>query len=209
MLSAGEILFESRLAAKLTFTQVSELTKIPLTSLKALEKNQFDDLPAYPFLKGMVQNYAKALNLDPVKVVAVFKRDYDRQQKRVNPVVLNKSLGPTSLTRWLEKPQTLFLAGIILLAGLVGWSLWRVYQSPRLTVTTPVNGQTAISPVEIKGKTDRDASLSLNDKTINLEPDGSFETQFSAGPGAAELTLRSVSRRQKSSEVKVTVTIIQ
>ena len=209
MLTAGEMLFGRRLEEKLTFTQVSKLTKIPLTSLKALEKNQFDDLPAFPFLKGMVQNYAKALNLDPVKVVAAFKRDYDQRQKKINPVVLNKSLGPTPLTRWLEKPQTLFLAGIILLAGLVGWSLWRVYQPPRLTVETPVNGQTAISPVEIKGKTDRDASLSLNDKTINLGPDGSFTVQFPADPGAAELTVRATSRRQKVSEAKITLIIIQ
>jgi len=209
MLTAGEMLFDRRLEEKLTFTQVSELTKIPLTSLKALEKNQFDELPAYPFLKGMVQNYAKALNLDPVKVVAAFKRDFDRRQKKINPVILNKSLGPTPLTRWLEKPQTLFLAGIILLAGLVGWSLWRVYQPPRLTVEAPVDGQTAISPVEVKGKTDRDASLSLNGITTNLESDGSFTTQFSAEPGTVELTLRSVSRRQKTSEVKITVTIIQ
>ena len=97
MLSAGEMLFDRRLELKLTFTQASELTKIPVTSLKALEKNQFGGLPAYPFLKGMVRNYAQALEMDPVKVVAVFKRDYDRRQKKVNPVILNKSLGPPPL----------------------------------------------------------------------------------------------------------------
>lgn len=209
MLSAGEMLFRRRLEAKLTFTQVSELTKIPLTSLKALEKNQFDDLPTYPFLKGMVQNYAKALNLDPVKVVAAFKRDYDRRQKKIVPVALSQSVGPSSLARWLEKPQTLFLAGIILLVSLVGWSLWRVYQPPRLVIETPVDGQTAISPVEVKGKTDRDATLTLNGKTINLEPDGSFAAEFSTEPGAIELTLRASSRRQKTSEKKITVIIIQ
>lgn len=209
MLSVGEMLLARRLETKLTFTQASELTKIPATSLKALEKNQFEALPAYPFLKGMVRNYAQALTMDPVKVVAVFKRDYDRRQKKINPVVLNKSLGPTPLTQWLEKPQTLFLAGIILLAGLVGWSLWRVYQPPRLVIETPVSGQTAISPVEIKGKTDRDASLSLNGKTLNLNPDGSFETIFAAESGTAELTFQATSRRQKISEVKVVITIIQ
>ncbi len=209
MLSAGEMLFGRRLELKLTFTSLSQITKIPLTSLKALEKSQFDDLPAYPFLKGMVRNYAQVLNLDPVKVVAVFKRDYDRRQKKSTPLVLTKSLGPTPLIRFLETPQILFLAGVALLAVVVSWSLWRVYQPPRLTVEMPVNGQTAISPVEIKGKTDRDASLSLNGKTLNLKPDGSFETTFAAEPGTAELTFRAVSRRQKASEAKITVIIIQ
>ncbi|OGD57995.1 hypothetical protein A3I57_00520 [Candidatus Beckwithbacteria bacterium RIFCSPLOWO2_02_FULL_47_23] len=209
MLTVGEILRERRLELKLTFTNLSELTKIPLNSLKALEKNQFDDLPEFPFLKGMVQNYAKALNLDPAPVVAVFKRDYDQRQNQPAPINLNKSLGSEPLVEWLQRPLTLFLGGLILLAGLVAWSLWRVYQPPRLVIESPIDGQTAISPVAVAGKTDRDASLSLNDKTINLEPDGSFETTFADGPGSYELVFKSTSRRQKTNETKITVIIIQ
>src|SRR3989344_2232144 len=125
MLTVGEILRERRLELKLTFTNLSELTKIPLNSLKALEKNQFDDLPEFPFLKGMVQNYAKALNLDPAPVVAVFKRDYDQRQNQPAPINLNKSLGSEPLVEWLQRPVALFLGGLILLAGLVAWALWR------------------------------------------------------------------------------------
>src|SRR3972149_6314095 len=111
MLTVGEVLRHRRLKLKLTFTNLSELTKIPADTLKALEKNQFDDLPEFPFLKGMVQNYAKALDLDPTPVVAVFKRDYGQRQKPM-PLNLNKSLGPAPLTDWLQRPLTLFLGGI-------------------------------------------------------------------------------------------------
>ena len=208
MLTVGEILRQRRLELKLTFTNLSELTKIPQDTLKALEKNQFDELPEFPFLKGMVQNYAKALNLDPAPVVAVFKRDYDQRQKPT-PFNLNKSPSQTPLIDWLQRPLTLFLGGIILLGALVGWSLWRVYQPPHLVVDSPIDGQTAISPVEISGKTDRDASLSLNGKTLNLETDGSFATTFADSPGSYELVLKSTSRRQKTNETKITVIIIQ
>ncbi|MBU2051812.1 helix-turn-helix domain-containing protein, partial [Patescibacteria group bacterium] len=147
MLTAGEALRQKRLELKLTFTQVSDTTKIPLPLLKALEKSQFDELPGFPFLKGMVQNYAKELGLDPAKIVAVFKRDYDQQRHKVVPVALAQSLGPAPLTSFLERPLTLFLGGVILLTGLVGWSLLRVYQPPRLEINAPQNEQTAISPV--------------------------------------------------------------
>ena len=208
MLTAGEVLRQKRLDLKLTFTQVSEVTKIPLKLLKALEKSQFDDLPAYPFLKGVVQNYAKELNLDPAKIVAVFKRDYDRQRQKVMPVVLAQSLGQAPLTSWLAKPLTLFLGGVILLVALVGWSLLRVYQPPRLVVDSPQNDQTAISPVAIIGKTDRDAGLSLNGKIINLNTDGSFETTFAADPGTYELVFQSTSRRQRTTELTRKIIII-
>lgn len=209
MLTVGEILREQRLKLKLTFTSLSELTKISLANLKALEKNQFDDLPEFPFLKGMVQNYAKALSLDPAKAVAVFKRDYDRRRKLPASVDLNKSLGPTPLVEWLQRPLTLFLGGALFLSVLVVWSLVRVYQPPRLVIDLPVDGQTAISPVTIAGKTDRDASLSLNGKTLNLNPDGSFETIFADNPGRYELVFKATSRRQKTNETKITVIIIQ
>ena len=208
MLTVGEILRNRRLELKLTFTNLSELTKIPQATLKALEKNQFDDLPEFPFLKGMVQNYAKALNLDPAPVVAVFKRDYDQRQTQPAPINLKKSLGPAPLAEWLQRPLTLFLGAIILLTGLVGWSLIRVYQPPRLVIESPADGQTAISPVEIKGKTDRDASLNLNGKTINLNPDGSFATTFEEDPGSYELVFKSISRRQRTAEITRKIIII-
>ena len=49
------------------------------------------------------------------------------------------------------------------------------------------------SPFLIKGKTDRDATLTLNDKTVNLEPDGAFTTIGNT----AELQLKATSRRGK------------
>lgn len=197
-----------RLERKLTFTQAAAATKISPATLKWLEKNQFNRLPAFPYLQGMVQNYAKYLKLDPVRAAAVLRRDYDQVRKQTGPV-LGRSLEPPRLVAWLEKPQALYLGGLLLAVILVGWSLWQVYQPPRLLVESPVDGQTAISPVEIKGQTDRDASLSVNGKTINLEPDGSFKTEFLAEPGAVELTVRATSRRQKTSEKKITVIIIQ
>ncbi len=208
MLTVGEVLRNQRLELKLTFTNLSELTKIPQATLKALEKNQFNDLPGFPFLKGMVQNYAKALNLDPAPVVAVFKRDYDQRQIQPAAISLNKSVGPMPLFEWLQRPLVLFLGGVILLAGLVGWSLMRVYQPPRLVIDSPADGQTAISPVTVAGKTDRDASLSLNDKTINLAPDGSFATIFTDDPGAYELVFKATSRRQRTAEVSRKIIII-
>lgn len=207
MLTAGESLKQRRLELKLTFTQVSATTKIPVETLKALEKNQFALLPDYTFLKGIVRNYALSLELDPVKIVAAFKRDYDRTQSV--PAAPLKPLGSTPLRSWLEKPATLFLAGVILFIGLVVWSLWRVYQPPRLIINTPVAGQSAVSPVAIAGRNDRDATLTINGKTVNLEPDGSFTLEYPAEPGQLELKFTATSRRKKTSEKTVTVIIIE
>lgn len=207
MQSAGEMLARQRLDKKLTYTQVSQLTKIPVGVLKNLEKSRFASLPDYAFLKGMVRNYAQALGLDADRTVAVFKRDYDQKQTS-QPLIGRRSVEPGRFSRLLEKPQTLFLTGVVLALVLIFWALWRAYQPPRLIINAPVDGQTAISPVDIAGRTDRDASLSLNGTTLNLNPDGSFATTFENDPGSYELNFRAVSRRQKTTEKTIRIVII-
>jgi cytoskeletal protein RodZ len=207
MLTAGEQLRQRRLELKLTFTQLGMMTKIPVDLLRALEKNRFEVLPDLPFLKGMVRNYALSLNLDPVKIGAALRRDY--RQAKTRPLAVPQPLDRKPLSRWLEQPITLYLAGILLFVGLVGWFLWRAYQPPRLVIERPKDGQTAVSPVAIKGKTDREAAISVNGKVINLNPDGSFETNWTAAEGEQRLVFRAVSRRQKLNEKTITVIIIK
>ena len=87
-------------------------------------------------------------------------------------------------------------------------SLGTLIQPPRLAISVPKDGQSVVNPVTVVGKTDRDASLSLNDKTINLEPDGRFVTTVEVSRGNDELVFRATSRRQRVNEIKLRVTVI-
>jgi cytoskeletal protein RodZ len=210
MQTAGETLRQKRLELKLTYTQVNEQTKISLDNIKALEKSRFNELPSFPFVKGMVQNYAKAVHLDPLKLVAVLKRDYDKsQQKKILPSGIAKPLNQPSIIDWLQQPLVLAAAGIILLSSLVGYSWWRLYQPPQLVIDAPKSGQTLFNPVSVVGHTDRDASLTLNGKTVNLDPDGRFEAEYSGSLGMNELEFTSSSRRQKTSTETIEIIITQ
>lgn len=210
MQSAGEILRQKRLELKLTFTQVNEQTKISWENIRALEKSRFDQLPGLPFVKGMVQNYAKTVGLDPAKLVAVLKRDYKkRQQKKFLPAGMTRPLDQPSIIDWLQRPLVLAAAALILLISLVGFSWWKLYQPPRLDISAPQSGQTLFNPVQVVGRTDRDATLTLNDKTVNLEPDGRFETSFSGEIGTNRLEFKAESRRQKIKTEIIEIIITQ
>jgi cytoskeletal protein RodZ len=210
MLTTGEILKNKRVELKLTYTQVNSLTKISLEKIKALEKNSFNELPSFPFVKGMVQNYAKAVDLDPAKLIPILKRDYDKSQlKKILPTGVIEPLNRASLADWLQRPVVLAVVGLLLLAGLVGWSWWQIYQPPQLVIDAPKSGQTLFNPVQVVGRTDRDASLSLNGKTVNLEADGRFETEFSGPIGQNVLEFSATSRRQKYTVQTVEIIITQ
>ncbi|MFH0942803.1 MAG: helix-turn-helix domain-containing protein [Candidatus Beckwithbacteria bacterium] len=210
MQSLGELLQSGRVKTKLTLTQLSRKTKIPVKTLINLEKNHFLKLPAPTYIQGFVKNYAQAVGLDPFKTIAVLKRDYDRHQsKKIIPKGLAQPLNQSFFHSNLGR--NLLAAGAVLftLSLYLGFTIFRLYQPPPINIFQPQEAQEGTSPVLIKGKTDRDATLTLNDKTINLEPDGSFTTIYNGPPGTHELKLKAVSRRQKQTELILYVIITQ
>ena len=210
MKTIGEILKTARVSRKLTLTDLSRLTKISLATLKALEKNQFVKLPSSTYIQGFIKNYAQAVGLDPAKTLAVFKRGYDRRHA--------KKILPQGLTQPLNQPFLASAAGrnflavgliLLILAGYLTLTLLKLFRPPALIIDQPQEAQELTSPVLIKGKTDRDATLTLNDKTVNLESDGRFTTIYSSQSGTLELNFKTTSRRGQSRELVRHVIIVQ
>jgi cytoskeletal protein RodZ len=203
MKTVGAILTQARVKRKLTLAQVSRLTKISRLTLKAIEKNRFDKLPSSTYIKGFIRNYCQVVGLDPEKTLAVFRRDL--AQAKTTKVI------PPGLAQPLNRPHfqvtprftslVLILSFLVLLLAYLGVSFWQLYSPPSLSISSPSEGEAVTSPVLIKGKTDHDATLTLDGKVLNLEPDGRFTTVYSGPPGTAELRFRATSRRQKSSQL--------
>lgn len=64
MESPGEYLKREREMRGVPLEDISHTTKIRVGLLAAIEKNDFDALPATPFVKGFIQAYCKYLGLD-------------------------------------------------------------------------------------------------------------------------------------------------
>lgn len=211
MKTVGEILKSARVSRKLTLTDLSRLTKISQTTLKALERNQYAKLPSATYIQGFVQNYAKAVQLDSAKALAVLKRDYDRHRlKKILPQGLTQPLNQSFFTS--SSGRNLLVACLIILSltAYLTLTIIKLYQPPKLIIDQPQEAQELTSAsVLIKGKTDRDATLTLNDKTVNLEPDGQFTTILSTDSGVLTLNFSATSRRGKSRELVRHVIIVQ
>jgi cytoskeleton protein RodZ len=68
--SFGDKLKREREMRAITLEEISDATKIGTRSLKALEDEQFDQLPGGIFNKGFVRAYAKFLGIDEEQAVA-------------------------------------------------------------------------------------------------------------------------------------------
>jgi len=61
----GALLEEVRTQNNLSLQELSTLTKIPRSSLEALEQDRYDDLPGPVFVKGFLRCCARVLEVDP------------------------------------------------------------------------------------------------------------------------------------------------
>jgi len=203
MKTVGEILKKARLEKKLTLEEVEIATKIRKKFLQALEENDFSKLPSYSFGRGFLKNYAEFLGLSSRPILAIFKRDFGRPEITQK---LPKNLGKE--IKWSPK-LTVIVVGIVFFLGL---SFWLGYQylslkrAPFLQVIFPPEGkQVSEEKIEIVGKTQPDALVTINDVPVVLSWGGEFHYQQDLFPGENKIVIVAKNRLGKETKVQRTI----
>lgn len=119
--SLGEFLRSERERRGLSIEQVASATKISQRVLYALESDHYSDLPALPFVRGFVKNYAKFIGLDGNQVLNRY-REFLENHSKERP---NKDAGHSGYA--FERPEgeqakkvlSATMTGILLLGALV------------------------------------------------------------------------------------------
>lgn len=75
MPTIGQVLANERVRQKLDLEQVAAVTRINARLLKAIELDDFEQLPGWVFARNFVRQYAQFLGLDADKVASQFERE--------------------------------------------------------------------------------------------------------------------------------------
>lgn len=116
--SFGQWLRRQREMRGVDLREIADITKISLRYLQALERDQFDVLPAPIFARGFLREYAKYVGLDPDEVV----NSYLSAQQELSPAedeIQVVPVRPSSAGRWTF--GVLMGVGLVAVLGLVGY----------------------------------------------------------------------------------------
>jgi cytoskeleton protein RodZ len=80
MTQIGSILREARIRMGLNLKQVSEITKIRVKYLEALEEDDYGAIPGPTFIKAYLRTYASMLRLDADSLVEEYRTTYERRK---------------------------------------------------------------------------------------------------------------------------------
>jgi cytoskeleton protein RodZ len=78
MADIGSLLRETRMRERIDITTVESATKIRAKYLRALENEEWDQLPGPTFVRTFLRTYAEYLGLDPKMLVEDYKQRFER-----------------------------------------------------------------------------------------------------------------------------------
>ncbi len=201
MITVGQLLKEKRLEKKLTLDQVEKTTRIRAKFLEWIENNEFSKVGSPTVLRGFIRNYATHLGVAVDQIMAFYRRQADEAVPTPSSFRTRQiSHSPLRIT------PTLFAVFSIgaLLVGFIGFLVLQFLNftmSPPLIVDSPKDNLVVnTDQVEVKGKTDPDATLTINAEPVQTT-DGKFDIKFPLAGGLNVITLKSVNRFQKETVV--------
>jgi len=155
----GETLKRTRLSQGINLEKVASDLKIRITTLKALEEEDFGKFPPEVYTMGYIRAYALYLGLDPQPLIQEFKKRMaqakkeiteDMGQKKAEDERLknNKFLKKLQPLAYILKPTTIISTVIILMVGIIIFSIFKTTKTnTKLDIPIPPEVTSTQTPV--------------------------------------------------------------
>lgn len=193
MIRAGQKLREQRITKGLSIEEVSKATKIRASYLLAIEKGDYQKLPASTYIQGFVRNYANYLELNEQKILALFRREFDEEKTfKILPEGLVKEDFPLHRLRVADTAKIIILL-VIIVFGYILFQYRYAIISPPLEVLAPTEGAVISSrTITVSGKTDSNATVFVNNDNVSLDSDGIFKKSINVFPGKIIIRVKAI-----------------
>lgn len=174
MLTIGEILIRERKDRNLTLEEIEKKTKIRKKNLEAIESNNWKKFPSKTYIIGVIKSYAKFLNLDEDKLIAFFRRQYEKKEE----IRFKERVSKTYFTPQTKKLLKISIFFILLVFSLYfGYQLIVYFSPPKVEILSPKESVFKREErIKLIGKTEKEAIVNINGERVYQNKDNTFET---------------------------------
>lgn len=199
MYRASIILKNARSDKALTLDEVSKKLKIPIKYLESIENENILCFPQEPYCSLIIKDYADFLGLNGQQTLGLFRRDFAQKRK---PKTIKKSF--ISFT-----PQFTFT--IIISLFVILFSLYLIFEyikfnrPPKLKVNWPTGDIVSGEILEIKGTTDPESTVRVNQDLVIVDPNGNFTKKINLQNQETKVVIESKSPSGKVTQEEETI----
>lgn len=208
MKGLGEILSEARKKKHISQTRAATDLLIKREHIDALENQNWSGLPEPTFVKGFLKTYANYLGLDPIHILAIYRREFDESkfQKPHTNLRAEKRLFLTP-TRIIN---LVFIFAVLIFIAYIGITYSSVLSAPKLEVLSPpVDETTSVPVVQIAGKTDSEATVSIEGQFVPVDSQGNFSKEYPLSEGKNVIEVIAAKRLSPKAKITRTVRLIR
>lgn len=190
MITAGEILKKKRESLGKSLNTASQETKIQKRFLVDIESNDYSEFDSAVFLTGFIKIYSQYLGLDTEKILALYRRDVPTRK------ISKNSKSKQTLTKGVILTPKLFITILsvlffVLVFGYIGLQIYKFQSPPKLTITSPKDGDTVEQAnIIVEGNTQIGATMEINSTYVELDPNGNFSKEITLIEGSNLITVK-------------------
>ncbi|MBU0647059.1 helix-turn-helix domain-containing protein [Patescibacteria group bacterium] len=199
--TVAEQLRRARQEKKIKLEQVAKKLNINYKYLNALEKGDYDKLPKGVYGKNFLKEYSNFLGLDYPELVATYELEVNVYQPREEKEVFSRQLAKKQYFWSMPKVIKNFLIIIVIVICFVylGVRLNKIIVAPDLLVLSPAdNFITQQSIVEVRGKTEVEVEVTINNEIILSDVYGNFSKMINLKNGLNIITIKASKKYSKS-----------
>lgn len=201
----AEFFKEKRQSKNISLEKLSEITKIQIYHLEALEAGHFEKLPSAIYRMGIFKRVSKFLDIDEDKIAEAYENETRSSADenflfQASDTPMNKKKSYFILT-----PQKLMIfSGALLLILLIGY-LWYQFNflvgPPNLAIEPSKDLITGDENILINGKTDSGIDLTINNENVYVSSNGDFKKEIQLAAGLNIIEIKAVNHFNKVTKI--------
>ncbi len=196
----SELLKERRQSKNFSLEKLSELTKIQLYHLEAMEAGQFEKLPPSVYRDGILKRLSKFLDIDKDEIMKMYKNKFELGASTIPLAPAYPSYSFFILTQ----SKFMVFAGTLALVLLFGY-LWYQFNfligPPSLVIKPSEDVITKEESILVNGKTNNGIDLTINGENTYVDSNGSFEKNVKLAAGLNIIEIRAINNFGKVTKI--------
>lgn len=199
----GERLKRERKERKIDIAEAAKETKINIKYLEAIEAGEFENLPKGMYGKNFISEYAVFLGINPKKILELFEAEFESGTKRDYKKLFVKRISRAhhflTIPRIVKNTIIIFI--VLVCLAYLGYYINNIITPPEILFYGFEEDEILEDNfIVIKGETDPEAELLINEETILLDNDGNFQKKINLKTGLNTII---VSVKKKYSKEKI------
>lgn len=206
--SLGAKLKKLRLEKGISLQDLYKEINVQVRHLESIENGHYSDLPGDIYVKAWIKKYAEFLGIDSQDLIVDYKIEkaisdkISGQQKSGISFGLKKNM-------WVASKIGRYILIAIVVLSLLGYlalEIKNIISPPAISIFFPEsNYKTIENSVEIKGKTEPEVILSINNEAVLLEDDGAFNEKINLVTGLNNFQISVKKKHSRSKTIELII----